>query len=80
MASGAQVMIECVFASLGHCKILKDTKCSEKCKFRKTEEQYFKDQDRAYEILKARGLIRAIIQTEKGEIVTTKEFDYDQQT
>lgn len=74
MASGALEMSKCFFCRFGHCQILKNTACSNKCKFKKTEDQYFEDQCRAEEMLKARGLKRAIVQTPEGPIITVKSI------
>lgn len=67
-------MSECIFFKFGYCKILKDTKCSEECNFRKTEEQYLEGIAEAEKILKDRGVKRVIAQSDNGPIVTVKKI------
>lgn len=56
------------------CSVLSDTKCSEKCKFRKTDEEFYEGIKHSEEILKSKGLVACTVRSpEGGEIMTTRK-------
>ena len=58
-----------------NCTILANTKCSEKCKFRKTDVEFYEDIKHAEEILERKGLAPGIVHTpDKGDIMTTMKI------
>ena len=70
-------MNKCRFYNKGksNCKILANTKCSEKCKFRKTTVKFYEDIIHAEEILKRKGLTPRVVHTsDKGDIMTTMKI------
>ena len=70
-------MNECRFYNKGkaNCTILANTKCTEKCKFRKTTVKFYEDIIHAEQILKRKGLAPCVVHTsDKGDIVTTKKI------
>ena len=55
-----------------NCTILANTKCSEKCKFRKTDTEFYEGIKHAEEILERKGLAPCVVHTiDKGDIMTT---------
>ena len=67
-------MNKCRFYNKEFCKcsILSDTKCSEKCKFRKTKAEFYEGIRHAEEILVSKGLAPHVIHTsDKGAVMTT---------
>lgn len=66
-------MNDCTFYRLGRCQALKNTICTSECKFKKTDKEFAEAQDRAAEILAAKGLAPTIIHTSKGEVMSTKK-------
>lgn len=54
------------------CSILSDTKCSEKCKFRKTKAQFYEGIKHAEEILERKNLAPYVKHTsDKGAVMST---------
>lgn len=62
---------DCFFAHQGHCSILDNHSCF-RCRFFKTESQYYENYDRNDEILKSKGLERIKYRDdETGELHVT---------
>ena len=58
-----------------NCTILSNTKCSEKCKFRKTNAEFYEGIKHAEEILEKKGLVSGVVYTtDKGDIMTTMKI------
>ena len=58
-----------------NCTILANTKCSENCKFRKTDAEFYEGIKRAEEILERKGLAPGVVHTpDKGDIMTTMKI------
>ena len=58
-----------------NCSILANTKCSEKCKFRKTDVEFYEGIKHAEEILERKGLAPGVVHTpDKGDIMTTMKI------
>ena len=58
-----------------NCIILANTKCSEKCKFRKTDAEFYEGIKHAEEILERKGLAPGVVHTpDKGDIMTTMKI------
>ena len=58
-----------------NCTILANTKCSEKCKFRKTDIEFYEGIKHAEEILERKGLAPGVVYTpDKGDIMTTMKI------
>ena len=54
-----------------NCTILANTKCSEKCKFRKTDAEFYEGIKHAEEILERKSLAPCVVHTpDKGDIMT----------
>lgn len=70
---------ECIFASGYYCKVLKAKGRSDVCKFKKTEDEFIKGQEKAKELLRKKGLKSCQIYVERdGEqylIQTTMRDD-----
>ena len=66
--------MECTFFRCGRCSLLKDTMCSEKCKFKKTEKEFAEGQAEAEEMLRAKGLEPVMVRTPDGLIMTTRKI------
>lgn len=57
------------------CTILANTKCSEKCKFRKTDVEFYEGIKHADEILVLKGLAPCVVHTpDKSDIMTTMKI------
>ena len=55
-----------------NCTILANTKCSEKCKFRKTDTEFYEGIKHAEEILERKCLAPCVVHTtDKGDIMST---------
>ena len=70
-------MYKCRFYNKEFCKcsILSNTKCSEKCKFRKTNSEFYEGIKHADEILVSKGLAPCVVHTPyKGDIMTTMKI------
>ena len=70
-------MNKCRFYNKGksNCTILANTKCSEKCKFRKITVKFYEDIIHAEEILKRKELTPCVVHTsDKGDIMTTMKI------
>lgn len=65
-------MDKCAFNHFGKCTILTDVKCSENCKFRKTEDEFMANQSLAEKRLKDKGLTATIVHTDEGPIVSVR--------
>ena len=58
-----------------NCTILANTKCSEKCKFRKTDTEFYEGIKHAEEILERKDLAPCVVHTQdKGDIMTTMKI------
>lgn len=58
-----------------NCSILANTKCSEKCKFKKTDIEFYEVIKHAEEILERKGLAPCVVHTpDKGDIMTTMKL------
>ena len=58
-----------------NCTILANTKCCEKCKFRKTDTEFYEGIKHAEEILERKGLAPGVVHTpDKGDIMTTMKI------
>ena len=58
-----------------NCTILANTKCSEKCKFKKTDVEFYEGIKHAEEILERKGLAPVVVHTpDKGDIMTTMKI------
>lgn len=69
-------MNNCLFFKGDACQCLVNVySCPEKCKFRKTEREYYEDQAKADERLKAKGLERVMIRTDNGPIISVREIE-----
>lgn len=54
-----------------NCSILANTICSEKCKFRKTDAEFYEGIKHAEEILERKNLVPCVVHTsDKGDIMT----------
>lgn len=70
-------MNKCRFYNKKFCKcsILANTKCSEKCKFRKTDVEFYEGIKHAEEILERKGLAPCVVHIpDKGDIMTTMKI------
>jgi hypothetical protein len=68
--------MECFFLNdLQKCRILVNTTCSEKCKFRCTADEFLQNQRRASEILKRKGLEATTKRVGNKTIVTTRGIE-----
>lgn len=58
-----------------NCTILVNAKCSEKCKFRKTDVEFYEGIKHADEILERKSLASCVVHTfDKGDIMTTMKI------
>ena len=58
-----------------NCSILANTKCTEKCKFRKTDTEFYEGIKHAEEILERKGLAPGVVHIpDKGDIMTTMKI------
>ena len=58
-----------------NCAILANTNCSEKCRFRKTDTEFYEGIKHAEEILVSKGLAPCVVHTtDKGDIMTTMKI------
>lgn len=64
--------MKCTFDHFGKCTILTETKCSPKCKFRKTDDEYLLGQTAAAQSLESKGLERILIHTNEGPKITVR--------
>ena len=65
-------MNNCMFYfSEGYCKILKTQKC-DRCKFRKTEQQFIEGQKHADDLLAAKGLKKRVVSNGEQSYMTVK--------
>lgn len=70
-------MAKCRFYNeeFSRCTILSNVECSEKCKFRKTDVEFYEGIKHAEEILKAKGLAACTARNpDGGEIMTTRKI------
>ena len=56
-------MSNCIYCDKGHCKTF-NKECSEKCEFRMTEKEYYK------ELLETRGIHACKVRTPEGNVIT----------
>ena len=60
--------------SCGVCRILINTKCTENCKFRKTNDEFYEGIRHAEDILRRKGLVACKVSNLDGEeIMTTRK-------
>lgn len=69
---------DCIFFRSDRCSILKNAKCDESCKFKKTNEEFIKSREKAKRILKNKSLIGMTKKVGNDTIVTTKEIYEDE--
>lgn len=65
--------MDCIFFGFGRCRILLGSECSDHCKFRKTEQEFFDDDARASKILRKKGLKKVITDTKDGRMIVSTE-------
>lgn len=69
---------DCLFFSINRCSILKNVICDERCKFKKTHEEFIEGREKAERMLKNKGLRPAEKKVGKIIIMTTKEIYEDE--
>lgn len=63
----------CAFFHSGRCTILTESKCSEKCKFRKTEDDLIINDLIVKKTLEDKGLEKILIHTDEGPKISVRK-------
>lgn len=63
--------MECTFCTKVGCKVLRNVKCSDACRFRLTEEEYAEGQAKAKAILQKKGLEAITVRDKNNAVIVT---------
>lgn len=64
--------MDCAFYHYGKCTILTETKCSENCKFKKTEDELITGDLITKKSLEDKGLEKVLIHTDEGPKISVR--------